>query len=404
MESTLRSKLVQYLGYCSGEDTRLWKATACSCEGKNPPTFVLTEAEVLRGRGGKLAGPHVGQSVAFELPSGPHHAVVTAYYPPTDQDGKMWSIRYDDDDDMADLSVRPKSPYLANRNNENVVIKTQSIVGYACQEDELSAALDLHRRLENNDDSDEEDGADNEGPVSLGQLHLRNKMLQEEAEAEAAKLQEDQINLTSQSDSIDSYSLSTQSNASAAEHSESDSPTRHVRPVPQVEATCAGTRAETATENTTESASLGSSQDCFPTYGSLPGGTRDGDFLAPQLRSMKFKCCAHCGRMAKSNRLKACTDCGSVKFVAKRKLQDQLTTTTETRTSRAKNEAVVTRTRAAVARAAGPSSAARSAAKAGAACPFCVVGSGKIIGHRGPHKRSLSKYAHEAYTFLFAAR
>ena len=285
--------------------------------------------------------------------------------------------------------------------------KTQSNVGYACQEGELSAALDLHRRLENTDDSDEEDDADNEGLVSLGQLHLRDKMLQEEAEAEAeaeaAKLQEDQINLTSQSDSVDSYSLSLQSNTSAAEHSESDSPTRHVPPVRQVEATCAGTRAEAATEDTTESANLGSSQDCFPSHGSLPGGTRDGDFLAPKHRSMKFKCCAHCGQMAKSNRLKACTVCGSMKFVASRKLQDQLTATTATRTNRAKNEAVVKRTRAAVARAAGPSSAASSAAKAGAACPLCVVGSGKIIGHRGAHKRSLSKYAHEAYTFLFAA-
>lgn len=114
-------KLVAYLGYCATEDTRLWKATthvvrggaassdACQSEDNEvkQPSFVLTEEEVLRGRGGQLDGPHVGQSVSVELPdSGVHHAVVTAYYPPTDAQGELWSIRYDEDDDMADYSVR----------------------------------------------------------------------------------------------------------------------------------------------------------------------------------------------------------------------------------------------------------------------------------------------------------
>lgn len=74
------------------------------------PTFVLTEAEVLRGRGAMLEGPHVGKPLAFEpQPSGLHRAVVTAYYPPTDTESELWSVRYNDDDDMADLSVRIES-------------------------------------------------------------------------------------------------------------------------------------------------------------------------------------------------------------------------------------------------------------------------------------------------------
>lgn len=113
-------KLVAYLGYCASEDTRLWKATQVvrggtdSPDSSRPedteaklPTYVLTEAEVLRGRGGQLDGPHVGQPVSVELPgSGVYHAVVTAYYPPTDAQDSLWSIRHDEDDDMEDYSVR----------------------------------------------------------------------------------------------------------------------------------------------------------------------------------------------------------------------------------------------------------------------------------------------------------
>ena len=121
-------KLVAYLGYCASQDTRLWKATvvvrggADSSDGSRIedaeaklPTFVLTEEEVLRGRGGQLDGPHVGQPVSVELQgAGVYHAVVTAYYPPTDAQGKMWSIRYDEDDDMADYSVWHAMTYLCH--------------------------------------------------------------------------------------------------------------------------------------------------------------------------------------------------------------------------------------------------------------------------------------------------
>ena len=69
---------------------------------------MLTEADVLRGRGATLEGPHVGKPVAFELQaSGVHRAVVTAYYPQTDTEKELWSVRYNDDDDMAETFYVP---------------------------------------------------------------------------------------------------------------------------------------------------------------------------------------------------------------------------------------------------------------------------------------------------------
>lgn len=204
----------------------------------------------------------------------------------------------------------------------------------------------------------------NDELVSREQLHLRDKMLQEEEDAEAARLQTD----GSQS-SVESYSLSP--------------------------AAAAGTEAR---RNTT----VDNSQDCFPSSGSLPGGTRSGDFLghtstlssfasSNSRRGIRFKCCTQCGTQANSNRSKACKMCGCVEFAAPSKLRRQVAAADSADARRESHAATGKRARSAHATGAttltssssGLSSAVLSP---GAACPFCVAGSGKVVGHRGAHK------------------
>ena len=224
----------RYLGYCDDEDTRLWQATPAT-DARDPgdrkdnlPVFVLREAEVLRGRGGKLNGPHVGQPVAFELPSGsntmqgPYHAVVTAYYPPADgsgAEGELWSVRYDEDDDMADVS-----------------------------EDELCAALDLRRRLEH-------------AASGIGQVNLRDKMLQEEEEEDdAARLGAAKSSQSSQS-SLESFTLSPPDGGSAA------APENTAESDTDVAAPGSQERERQRETERPPSRIVPSSQDCFPSAG-----------------------------------------------------------------------------------------------------------------------------------------
>ncbi len=307
------------------------------------------------------------------------------------------------------------------------------------QEDELRAALALRQRFERTEAGDE-DGAERDGPVSLGQLHLRDKMLREEEEedaaaaagaaAEGARMHQDgdrgsssdeeRGGASSEKRNRKAHNLEAQATATSRPQLAPTKPSRRCQssvvsyiPVP-LDGASGATRAAAraagaiAAENDAGTSAALSSQDCFPSSGSLPGGTREGDFLeatalpsklAKTRRGSNYKCCAQCGRMANSNRSKTCAACGCLEFVARSKLRRNLKAATPAAAAAAAVDAthhnaasMAKRANVAKADTATATSRARfAAAPAAAACPLCVAGSGKKVGHRGVHKRSLSK-------------
>jgi hypothetical protein len=77
----LRTRLIRFLGWSEELSTWLWLGTPAqdtAIEG-NPPTYVLSEPEVLRGRGGQLDGPHVGAHILVQHDDTHIGAVVTAH-------------------------------------------------------------------------------------------------------------------------------------------------------------------------------------------------------------------------------------------------------------------------------------------------------------------------------------
>jgi hypothetical protein len=85
----LSVKLVKYLGWA--EQEYLWVAS-WSDGGKIDPavTYVMTEADVYRARGGSHEGKHIGSRVTLAFPdysdhtwngAGRYNGVVAAYYP-----------------------------------------------------------------------------------------------------------------------------------------------------------------------------------------------------------------------------------------------------------------------------------------------------------------------------------
>ena len=248
--------------------------------------------------------------------------------------------------------------------------------------------------------AEEEQEEEDRGTTSSRKLSRKAQDLEDKAAATSRRKLASTTPSQSSQSSVESYSLSPLDDATAAAD--------------------AGVEAVTVDDNAGTRAAL-SSQDCFPTSGSLPGGTREGDFLAanglPSKLSRrsstgrKFKCCAQCGHMANSNRSKTCAACGCLEFVPQSKLSCKLNAAAvaaavaepaapadadaaDADATHDTYTATIENTANAVEAGAGTSSSTRTssvAVPAAGACPFCVAGSGKVVGHRGAHKRSLSK-------------
>jgi ribosomal protein L37E len=268
------------------------------------------------------------------------------------------------------------------------------------QEEEEEAAAGAEEEQEEEEDR---------GTTSSRKLSRKAQDLEDKAAATSRRKLASTTPSQSSQSSVESYSLSPLDDATAAADAGVEAVTAD-----------AGVEAVTVDDSAGTRAAL-SSQDCFPTSGSLPGGTRDGDFLAanglPSKLSRrsstdrKFKCCAQCGHMANSNRSKTCAACGCLEFVPQSKLSCKLNAAAvaaavaepaapadeDAADADATHDtctATIENTANAVEAGAGTSSSTRTssvAVPAAGACPFCVAGSGKVVGHRGAHKRSLSK-------------